>query len=88
MIDRLGINATETNTEAQKDATGTATHLAKLNIVNSCFSAVDDAIAIIAQREGADNLVTLTYHELACLTESSRKWTCRYWTKTGRCRGD
>ena len=28
----------------------------------------DDAIAIIAQREGDDNLVTLTYHELACLT--------------------
>lgn len=68
MIDRLGINATETNTEAQKDATGTATHLAKLNIVDSCFSATNDAIAIIAQREGEDNLVTLTYHELACLT--------------------
>ncbi len=68
MIRTLGIKAIETNREPQKDATGIATHLAKLNIVNSCFSAPDDAIAIIAQREGDDNLVTLTYHELARLT--------------------
>lgn len=68
MIRTLGIKAIETNREPQKDATGIVTHLAKLNIVDSCFSAPDDAIAIIAQREGDDNLVTLTYHELARLT--------------------
>ena len=68
MIDTLGIKTIATNTEAQKDATGTATNLAKLNIVDSCFSAPNDAIAIIAQGENDENLVTLTYHELACLT--------------------
>lgn len=68
MIDTLGIKTIATNTEAQKDATGTATHLAKLNIVESCFSAPDDAIAIITQREGDENLVTLTYQELECFT--------------------
>ena len=68
MIDRLGIKVIDTTPEPQKDATGTATHLSTLNIVDSCFSAADDAIAIVAQREDEDNLVTLTYHELACLT--------------------
>ena len=68
MIDRLGIKAIDTSTEAQRDATGTATNLAKLNIVDSCFSAPNDATAIIAQRENDENLVTLTYHELECLT--------------------
>ena len=68
IIDRLGIKAIDTTSEPEKDATGTATRLAKLNIVDSCFSAADDAIAIIAQREGDDHLLTLTYHELACLT--------------------
>lgn len=68
MMERLGIKAIDTNTEPQRDATGTATHLATLNIVDSCFSAPDDAIAIITQREGDENLVTLTYQELACLT--------------------
>lgn len=68
MINTLDIKATETHTEAQKDATGTATHLAKLNIVDSCFSAPDDAIAIITQRESEENLLTLTYQELARLT--------------------
>ena len=68
MIDRLSIKAIDTTQEPQKDATGTATHLAKLNIVDSCFSAADDTIAIIAHREGDDNCVRLTYHELARLT--------------------
>ena len=68
MIDRLNIKAIDTTPEPQKDATGIATNLSKLNIVDSCFSAADDAIAIVAQREGDENLVTLTYHELACLT--------------------
>ena len=68
MIDRLDIKTIDTHPEAQKDATGTVTHLAKLNIVESCFSAPDDAIAIITQRENEENLVTLTYHELECLT--------------------
>ena len=68
MIDKLRIKAIDTNAKPQKDATGIATHLSKLNIVDSCFSAPDDAIAIIAQREGDDTLLTLTYHELACLT--------------------
>ena len=68
MIDRLDIKTIDTHPEAQKDATGTVTHLAKLNIVESCFSAPDDAIAIITQRENEENLKTLTYQELECLT--------------------
>ena len=68
MIDILGIKATDTYTEAQKDATGISTRLAKLNIVESCFNAPDDAIAIVTQRENDENLSTLTYHELASLT--------------------
>ena len=68
MIDRLDIKAVDTSPYPQKDATGTATHLSKLNIVDSCFRAAADAIAIITQCEGEDSLVTLTYQELACLT--------------------
>ena len=68
MIDVLGIKATETYTEAQKDATGISTKLAKLNIVESCFNAPDDAVAIVTQRENDENLSTLTYHELESLT--------------------
>ena len=68
MIDTLGIKTIATNTEVQKDATGTATNLAKLNIVDSCFSAPNDAPAIIAQRENDESLVTLTYGELEHLT--------------------
>lgn len=68
MIDSLGIKTIETTPEPQKDATGIATNLSKLNIVDSCFSAADDTIAIVAGRENDDNLVTLTYHELARLT--------------------
>ncbi|MYB94920.1 AMP-binding protein [Candidatus Poribacteria bacterium] len=68
MIDVLGIKATDTYTEAQKDATGISTKLAKLNIVESCFNAPDDAIAIVTQRENDENLSTLTYHELESLT--------------------
>ena len=68
VIDTLGIKTIDTNTEAQKDATGTATYLAKLNIVDSCFSAPNDALAIIAQCENDENLVTFTYGELECLT--------------------
>ena len=68
MIDVLDIKAADTYTEAQRDATGIATKLAKLNIVDSCFSAPDDAIAIITQCENDENLSTFTYHELATLT--------------------
>ena len=68
MIDVLGIKATDTYTEAQKDATGISTKLAKLNIVESCFNAPDDAVAIVTQRENDENLSTLTYHELESLT--------------------
>ena len=68
MIDTLDIKATDVYTEAQKDATGIATRLAKLNIVESCFNAPDNAIAIVTQRENDENLKTLTYHELECLT--------------------
>ena len=68
MIDALGIRTTDTHTKPQKDATGISTKLAKLNIVDSCFNAPDDAIAIVMQRENDENLVTLTYHELESLT--------------------
>ena len=68
MIDTLDIKATDVYTEAQKDATGIATRLAKLNIVESCFNTPNDAIAIVTQRENDENLKTLTYHELECLT--------------------
>ena len=68
MIDVLGIKATDVYTEAQQDATGIATKLAKLNIVESCFNAPNDAIAIIAQSENDENLITFTYHELGFLT--------------------
>ena len=68
MIDTLDIKATDVYTEAQKDATGIATKLAKLNIVESCFNTPNDAIAIVTQRENDENLKTLTYHELECLT--------------------
>ena len=68
MIDVLGIKATEAYTEAQKNATGISTKLAKLNIVESCFNAPDDAVAIVTHRENDENLTTLTYHELESLT--------------------
>ena len=68
MIEVLGIKATDTYTEAQQDATGISTKLAKLNIVESCFNAPDDAIAILTQRENGENLSTFTYHELETLT--------------------
>ena len=68
MIDTLGIKAIDIHTEAQKDATGISTKLAKLNIVESCFNAPEDAVAIVTQRENDENLSTLTYHELESLT--------------------
>ena len=68
MIDVLDIKTISTNTEAQQDATGVVTHLAKLNIVDSCFSAPSDAIAIVTQRENDEGLATFTYHELVSLT--------------------
>ena len=68
MIDTLDIKASQTHTQPRRDATGIATHLATLNIVDSCFSAPPDAIAMMTQSEGDDTLVTFTYHELARLT--------------------
>ena len=68
MMDILDIKATDTYTEAQRDATGITTKLAKLNIVESCFNAPNNTIAIVTQRENDENLATLTYHELESLT--------------------
>ena len=68
MIGALGIKAVSTNAEPQQDATGIATNLHKLNIVESCFNAPPDTIAVVTQQENNENLVTLTYHELECLT--------------------
>ena len=68
MIDRLNIKAIATTPEPQKDATGISTKLAKLNIVESCFDAPDDTVALVAQRENDTHLKTLTYRELECLT--------------------
>ncbi|MDD9973367.1 MAG: AMP-binding protein [Candidatus Poribacteria bacterium] len=68
MIDTLRIKAADVYPKAQRDATGIATKLAKLNIVESCFNAPNDAIAIVARHQNDENLVTLTYHELESLT--------------------
>ena len=68
MIDVLDIKTTSTNTDAQHGATGIATNLATLNIVESCFSAPPNAIAIVTQRENDEELATFTYHELELLT--------------------
>ena len=68
MIDALDIKTASTNTEAQRDATGIATPFHALNIVESCFSAPPDAIAIVTQRENNEDLTTFTYHELESLT--------------------
>ena len=68
MIDVLDIKTTSTNPDAQQGATGIATNLTTLNIVESCFSAPPDAIAIVTQRENNEDLATFTYHELESLT--------------------
>ena len=68
MIDVLDIKTTSTDAEAQQDATGIATTLHRLNIVESCFNAPPDATAIVTQRENDEGLATLTYHELESLT--------------------
>ena len=68
MINTLNIKTKDTSTEAQQGATGITTNLGKLNIVESCFSAPPDAIAIVAQRENDRDLETFTYQELESLT--------------------
>ena len=68
LIDVLDIQTTSTHIEPQQDATGIATPLHELNIVESCFNAPPDAIAIITQRENDENLERFTYHELESLT--------------------
>ena len=68
MIDTLDIKTASTHTEAQQDATGIATTLHEFNIVESCFDAPNDTIAIVAQRENDKRLVRLTYQELESLT--------------------
>ena len=68
MIEKLDIKAIATTAEPQHGATGIATNLAKLNIVESCFNAPPEAIAIVTQRENCESLSTLTYHELGALT--------------------
>ena len=68
MIDALDIKTMSTNPEAHQDATGIATHLRELNIVESCFSASPAAIAIVTQQENHEGLATCTYRELESLT--------------------
>lgn len=68
MIEALGIKTMATNPEAQQDATGIATYLRELNIVESCFSASPAAIAIVTQQENREGLATFTYRELESLT--------------------
>ena len=68
MINVLDIQTTSTNSNIQQGATGIATNLATLNIVESCFSAPPDATAIVTQRENDEELATFTYHELELLT--------------------
>lgn len=68
MINVLDIKTTSTNSDIQQGATGIATNLATLNIVESCFSTPPDAIAIVTQRENNEELATFTYHELESLT--------------------
>ena len=68
MINVLDVKTTSTNSDIQQGATGIATNLATLNIVESCFSAPPDAIAIVTQRENDEELATFTYHELELLT--------------------
>ena len=68
MIDTLDIKTITTSTEAQQGATGIATNLAKLNIVESCFNAPPDAIAVVTQRENDENLETFTYRQLESVT--------------------
>ena len=68
MINTLDIKTKNPSTETQQGATGIATNLGKLNIVESCFSAPPDAIAIVTQRENDADLETFTYQELASLT--------------------
>ena len=68
MINTLDIKTKDTSAEAQQGATGITTNLGKLNIVESCFSAPPDAIAIVAQQENDKDLETFTYQELESLT--------------------
>ncbi|MDE0687489.1 MAG: AMP-binding protein [Candidatus Poribacteria bacterium] len=68
MIEALDIKTMATNPKAQQDATGIATHLRELNIVESCFSASPEAIAIVTQQENHEGLATFTYRELESLT--------------------
>ena len=68
MIEALGIKTMATNPKAQQDATGIATHLRELNIIDSCFSASPEAIAVVTQKENREGLATFTYRELQSLT--------------------
>ncbi len=68
MIGALDIKTISTNAEPQQNATSIATNLRELNIVESCFNAPPDAVAIVTQRENDGNLVMLTYRELESLT--------------------
>lgn len=68
MIRTLDIKAIRTSAHAEVGATGIATNLASLNIVESCFNAPPDAIAIVTQRENSPDLTRFTYSELEALT--------------------
>ena len=84
MIDRLNIKAIATTPEPQKDATGISTKLAKLNIVESCFDAPDDTVALVAQRENNETSInTLTYRRIGIPHQPSRERTYRNRYGTG-----
>ena len=68
MIEKLDIKKSATHTDTEPGATGIATDLACFNIVESCFNAPPDAIAIVTQREDTEELATFTYRELETLT--------------------
>ena len=87
MIDTLDIKTIAASTEAQQGATGIATNLAKLNIVESCFNAPSDAIAIVMQRENDENLETFTYRELKSLTNRVANGLVGIGLKQGDCSG-
>ena len=66
MIETLGIHLPSLKVEiAGRNLNITS---GRYNIVESCFSAPDDAVAIITRSETDPTLKTVTYRELECLT--------------------
>ena len=66
MIETLGVHLPSLKVEiAGRNLNITS---GRYNIVESCFSAPDDAVAIITRNETDPTLKTVTYRELECLT--------------------